>query len=530
MSFIKPTIYLIKEDVKSGSEIFKVKNLSSDIKDNFTVFYRKSKRNIPDWAYFLNETFDVSTQNFKNSSSYAVLTITVSGRIFAIPLGMGVHLLDMTKIEYNFGLRAAINSIPKNEIRQIDTTKPELNSQKTKKLASLGTTPEGFEINKEKDILRGIVGKISSNLELGDSLDGKDSLRLFKNVESLLELEKILKKIHTQYLSKHYQKDYPWLDNISLIRDRALKEKLDKLLVQELKKGSLEELHFIPPVFFGEDVVNKDFVFSTGDRSRLSLKEKYGMPSMIDWKKDIGKEERKKISLENLDNYKVHTLGENGKENSWLLHRCLAWETAIQEEKFILSEGSWYEISPSFYKEVSDYFASCVADNNFPTPSKTKIKESDYNKEICDASKNERHLFDLGHELAKKRGLGKDNNEVCDVYDSKNRTFIHVKMGKSSSTLSHLLAQGSYSGVILKQEEKILSQFNKHLGDLGLDPLQLPYTPNSYTIMYVSVIGATQKKEIPFFSKVTFYNMVRKSLNFAGYKCIFSFVLLPSNV
>ncbi|CAM3647722.1 DUF6119 family protein [Sphingobacterium prati] len=249
MSTIKPTIYLVKEELKNPKDIFKVSYLQTVVKDDFVVYYKKSNKNTPEWAYFLNEQFEVSIKNFENSSSFAVLTMVVKERLFAIPLGMGIHLLDMTKMEYNFGLRAAINGIPKTEIRQIDTTKPDLDSQKTRKIAVKGTTPEDFEINKEKDILRGIVGKISADLNLGEVLEGRDSLRVTKGTDSLLKLAGIVKVAYKLYQSTAYQKDYKWIDNMALVRDKSKIEALQKLLAKELKSGKLNELYFIPPVF-----------------------------------------------------------------------------------------------------------------------------------------------------------------------------------------------------------------------------------------------------------------------------------------
>ncbi|WP_313184166.1 DUF6119 family protein [Sphingobacterium siyangense] len=526
MSTIKPTIYLVKEDVKDPKDIFKVSRLQKVEKNGFVVYYKKSNKNTPDWAYFLNEQFDVNTSNFENSSSFAVLTIVEKGRLFAIPLGMGIHLLDMTKIEYNFGLRAAINGIPKTEIRQIDTTKPDLDSQKTRKAAVKGTTPEDFEINKEKDILRGIVGKIPADLNLGEVVEGRDSLRVTKATDSLLKLASTVKGAYKLYQSTTYKKDYPWIDNMALLRDKSKIEALQKLLAKELKSGKLDELYFIPPVFFGDDLESLGFKFSTGDRTRISGKELYVMPSMIDWKDEIGKEERKKITFENIDSFKVHEIKEGDKERSWPLYRCLSWETTYNGQKYIFSEGSWYEISTSFYEEVNGYFNARVVGNTFPTPSKSKIKESDYNKELSE-SLAQGHLFDLGHEDSRKRSLGKDRNEACDVFDANTNTFIHVKIGKSSSNLSHLFAQGGYSGIILKQEDKILDEFNKHITADNGTPLKKPFYPSDYTVLFVSVIGKRQKKDIPFFSKVTFYNIVRKSLDFGGYKCGFTYVVLP---
>lgn len=313
---------------------------------------------------------------------------------------------------------------------------------------------------------------------------------------------------------------------MALVRDKSKIEALQRLLAKELKSGSLDEIYFIPSVFFGEDLESRGFKFSTGDRTRLSGKKAYEMPSMTDWKEEVGEETRKKITIENLDNFKVHEIKEGDKERSWFLHRCLSWETLYNDQKYILSEGSWYEISTSFYNEVNEYFNARIVANNFPVPSKSKIKESDYNKELSD-SLAKGHLFDLGHVDAKERSLGKDRNEACDVFDASTNSFIHVKVGKSSSNLSHLFAQGGYSGVILKQDEKILDEFNKHLVTDNGVALPKPYIPNDYTVLFVSIIGKRQKKDIPFFSKVTFYNIVRKSLDYGGYKCGFTYVVLP---
>ncbi|CAM3647838.1 DUF6119 domain-containing protein [Sphingobacterium prati] len=250
------------------------------------------------------------------------------------------------------------------------------------------------------------------------------------------------------------------------------------------------------------------------------------MPSMIDWKKEIGKDERKKITFENLDSFKVHEIKEGDRERSWPLYRCLSWETFYNGHKYILSEGSWYEISISFYDEVNGYFNARVVANTFPAPSKSKIKESDYNKELSEGLA-QGHLFDLGHNDSRGRSLGKDRNEACDVFDASTNTFIHVKIGKSSSNLSHLFAQGGYSGIILKQDEKILDEFNQHLVAANGVAIPKPYNAANYTVLFVSVIGKRQKKDIPFFSKVTFYNIVRKSLDFGGYNCRFTYVVLP---
>lgn len=528
MTSIKPTIYLLKEDVLDPKKLFK-QRLRSEEKDGCTLYYKASGGNSPDWSDFVVDSFQLNSNPFRNSSSYAVVVIKIENRYFAIPFGMGIHLIDTTKIEYNFGLRTAINAIPKNEIRQLDTTKPELKSQKTKRLSAVGTTPEDFEINKEREILRGIVGKLPENLDLGNTFEGRDSLRTGKAISSLVDLKKYVGKIYELYQKDTYKQEYPWIDNISLVRDKKLEIELLKFLSKELKSGKLDEVYLIPPVFFGEDTEINGFAFTTGDGTHLDKKVVFEMPSIMDWKASIG-DERKKIAFDTLDSFRLHEIKEGGKGRVWLLERSLSWEVDFKGNRYILSEGSWYEISPNFYALINDYFQNRVIDASkiLPNPTKNKIKESEYNKEICDTLKDH-YLFDLGHKDAKLKYIGKDKNEVCDVYDGSTNTFIHVKMGKSSSSLSHLFQQGNFSGITLKQNENLLKQFVEHLKNYKYRDIKKfkSYVPSNYTILFISVVEGGKKQDIPFFSKVTFYHTVSNSLELAGYECKFGYVALP---
>lgn len=528
MGTIKPTIFLVKEDVKDIKKLFTKRLQSKEVEEGI-IFFQRSSTKKPEWADFVLENFELDSNPFKNSSSYAAIIVPVEDRIFIIPLGMGIHLLDQTKIHYNFGLRTALNAIPKNEIRQLDTTKPELKSQKTKRLAAVGTTPENFEINKDKEILRGIVGKLPEKLDLGSSFEGKDSLRANISLGSLKDLKSYLKKIYKLYQKDTYKVHYPWIDNISLVRDKKVEEELLKLLTKELRSGKLTDVYIIPPIFFSEDSEITGFKFSTGDGTRLEKKELFEMPSIQDWKGSIATE-RKNITAETVINFKIHEIRTDRVGRSWPLIRALAFETMLNGTKYILSEGSWYEISIDFYTLINDYFNSKVIDVSklLPSPTKNPIKESEYNKEICKALKG-RFLFDLGHKDAKLKSIGKDGNEVCDVYDTTTNTFIHVKMGKSSSSLSHLFQQGNFSGIALKQEEKLLDQFLGYLAHDGFasTATMKPLQPHLYNILFLAVVGKGKKHDIPFFSKVTFYNVTSKSLEYAGYNTKFAYVCLP---
>ncbi len=122
---IKPTVYLIKDGVTDPDQILKdASPLKKTSGHGLIVYYKDSVPQPPKWLPFLASHFKVEEKTFANSSAYAVIVAKVNERYLAVPLGMGVHLLNMAKIEYNFGLKVAINCIPKDELRQMDLTTP----------------------------------------------------------------------------------------------------------------------------------------------------------------------------------------------------------------------------------------------------------------------------------------------------------------------------------------------------------------------------------------------------------------------
>lgn len=528
MTAIKPTIYLVKNSITNPAKLIREgRSVSKEGTGDVTVFYEKSHTYTPEWAHFLFENFNVATKHFNNASARALIVIKlpVAQRMVVIPLGGGHHLLDFAKLEYNFGLRTALNCIPKTLIRQIDTTTPEANSQKTKKQAARNTTPEEFGVNKQKDILRGITGKLNEKLGLGTSVDGKDGLRITASAENQQQLIALCEKALGYFVLDNYKKDYGWIDNIALVRDQPLIDSLDTQLAGALKKKKFTNMFFVPPEYYEVVFDFKGFVFSSGDRSRLSKKDALEMPDMDDWAAAIG-DRLDDLTKDNLEKYRVLLLDEDEKPaHTWPLQRCLYWEIKSGKKQYLLSEGSWYSVADNFYSEVNTFYEARVKKRKeLPPGPKGKIRESDYNFSL--SSDPDRYLFDLGHATATKKSF-MDGNEICDVYDKKTKTFYHAKIGKTSPLLGHLFRQGAFSGEALRREPAACQKFRDHLTADGCPPNEIadPFDPRDYQIVFVLILGKTQKKNIPFFSKVSFRDAAQGTLELIGYKpCEIAFV------
>ncbi|WP_342087115.1 DUF6119 family protein [Dyadobacter sp. OTU695] len=528
-SGIKPTVYLLKSEVGSPADVFKDSSrLRSKESHGVSLFYKNSPTHPPKWAPFLSDNFEVDQGNFKNASAYAAIVMKVDNRFFVIPLGMGVHLVDMTKIEYNFGLKIAINCIPKDEIRQMDLTTPEANSQKTKKQAVRSSTTEEFGVNKQKDILRGVVGKLPENHVFGERIEGKDSVRTSKTISSVEDLQNLCSRLLLESNKDSYKTDFPWIDNMAIINDPTVLENLYSDLVAAIKNNTTDNISLSAPEFVDNLYDYEGFVF-TGNGKRRSGKDAYPFPTIENVIGEIGTEGINDLGRDAL--FKTHKVclrdADGNYHFNWPLYRCLNWEIEKDGSKFILSEGHWYRIESNFYNQVTQYFNSHFQSNlGLPLVPADIKRESDYNAHACETNPDN-FLFDLGHPSARTKFFGQDKNEFCDIFDSSGKRFVHVKPGKNSPDISHLLRQGVFSGRSLKLTPETASTLVQHLNDYGCAPgiISLPFSPNEYKVVFALILESNQRLDIPFFSKASFMDASQFSLEIIGYEVQFGYLI-----
>jgi uncharacterized protein (TIGR04141 family) len=82
----------------------------------------------------------------------------VEDRWFAISFGGGYQKLEPGAIEHDFGLRVVINTVDHNKLRSADVRTPDDNSTTTRTQASRHSSQEVFEIDPERDLVRGLEG------------------------------------------------------------------------------------------------------------------------------------------------------------------------------------------------------------------------------------------------------------------------------------------------------------------------------------------------------------------------------------
>jgi uncharacterized protein (TIGR04141 family) len=341
-------------------------------------------------------------------------------------------------------------------------------------------------------------------------------------------LKELCKLLLETSRSTHYRTDYPWIDNMAIIADPVMIESLYADLIAAIKGSKFDNMFIAAPEFIDNLYEYDGFVF-TGDRKRRKNKEAHSFPTMTDLARDLGEEFIAGLDYAALSkSWRVCLRDTEGNAPfGWPLSRCIVWETEKDGCKYVLSEGDWYKIDTKFYQDVRKFFDDHVHDIGLPALSSGSIRESEYNAAVC-ASVKGMYLFDLGHKTAKLKYITKDKNEICDIFDAPKKRFIHVKVGKSSSDISHLLRQGVFSGQALKLDSEALEAFRGHLKKDGCaeGTISMPYNPNDYEIVFAVILDEKQDKDIPFFSKVSFWDAARQTLEMMGYTCRFGFIAL----
>ncbi len=99
--------------------------------------------------------------------------------------------------------------------------------------------------------------------------------------------------------------------------------------------------------------------------------------------------------------------------------------------------------------------------------------------------------------------------EFCDLIKD-STSLIHVKYYRSSSTLSHLFAQGYVAAEAFVRDEDFRVKLNGKLpkGTRLSKPQKRP-DASSYKVIYAIATTKSLPTELPFFSKVTLRNAVR---------------------
>ena len=484
----------------------------------------------PKWAKFLDLTGDEKAK-LNNSTAYGILFVQASARWFAVSFGLGHVKFDPDAFEQDFGLRVVLNTVDPDKLRSADIRTPDENTTSRRTQTARRSDQTAFSIDIERDIVRGLAGE-PKDVTFATRVAGSDGLTLTK-VMGVSDLPQVCSKAFAAFGKTDYKANFAWIDQIKHIRDKAMIDQLDGVLVAALNSSLAtaipDTLHLAYPVIYDPEKA-RHIRYKGFNSSNIHTDLEIG-----GYVADLKEKTLPVYLTEHLSDHKVHECNDEGKDDGqyWRIKECLVFETDLNGEKYVLSGDRWYRIDKNLATEVESFFA-LITQYSMPSAVANDNEES-YNSRVAAGGHK---LLCLDRKLVKPTGASYPI-EVCDFL-SDQRALIHVKDQTSSSRLSHLFNQGTVSARVLKVDATFRDEVRNRIAEqetaLTLTGYRAliadsgsAYHEADYLVVYaVLCSGAgTGANRLPFFSLVTF-RQAANELRALGYKCAFAWIAKPA--
>jgi uncharacterized protein (TIGR04141 family) len=504
------TVFLIKEGVTRSDALREAPGRGYEVPalvaGQDSLFVRTTSPHPPRWVDFLAPHIvgDQLTE-IVNASSGAVLLLDCSNRLFALTFGQGRHLLEASAYEPDFGLRVVLNTVAPDQIKSVDSRTIDELTLHTRRDVSRDANLAAFGLDVTRDLVRAVTGT-PQDKTLAHRLTGADALAL-QTREKLPGLSSLCGRLLTAYQATDYQANFEFIDHLRPERERA--PTLNELLVSTIRARDLDDLHLaIPETIDWIDI--SGFRFST-QPDDVELEPDPRISTYLD---SLGGED---ISLETLRADRVTPIrtSDDAPLPGYPVYRCTVYEVELEGHLYVLSAGEWYRVSLDFKERVHTFANTLPRPTVTLPPAEPGTDEDAYNIRAANAL----DALCLDNKFVYEAGT--DKMEICDVL-TRNGGLIHVKHRGSSSTLSHLFAQGVNCAERLLQDE----EFRAKASDVAkaedpafedVLPRERP-TPANHEITFAVITRSTRTTPftLPFFSLVSLQTAARR-LQTLGY-------------
>ncbi|WP_373808475.1 DUF6119 family protein [Streptococcus ferus] len=387
-----------------------------------------------------------------NKSNKAVMMLKYRNKIFSFIYGYGRTMLKSSTIVKNFGLRTAINLISDENIKSLSTLNISDDYVDVQRQALNFVSQNSMPINTNSEILKSISGRASKQSQFS-SISGSDNILFSASSES--SIQAVLDDLIGAYESKSYkEKGFEWIDYIQAVKENNIIFELDKKLIETIGNSELDKISICLNRIIEHGIIGGYFI--KGMRQELIFENFYDeIPTkgFVDYIIQTNDKKIAKLKASLLYFWNIET---GRPEKIANIYDCILFETDYEGERYFINNGDWFRIESDYFNRILEKIelipkSSIVAPPYKPTSGERKYDEGIYNEEFAEQGEDVYSLFDK-HNF---RGTqwGRSKVEPADII-SRNGQFVHVKKGGSSSTLSHLFAQGLVSSQLLKNEQE----------------------------------------------------------------------------
>lgn len=388
-------------------------------------------------------------------SKGALVFLPVAGRTFALSFGHVAHNLKDSSYEYDFGLRVTLNCVDPRKLKNTDTLEPGA-ARRQKTQVSIDSDLTYFDFDRDSKILKSLTGKAKAEYkDLMKHATGASNLRISSPVAAG-QLPELCRRLRDLYEDETYRTTFPDIQNITPVRDPALVEKLNGVLLASLRAGSGDLYLAVPAIL---DYTESLYVMFGGVGASLIYDEVFlGRYYEYLASHDVD------LATLTVDDLKTHSLkvtDENGDvRNRYSIFRSLIFDAVLDGDgdAYHLVEGDWYRVARSYVERLAarlDPYCSDLA-----LPSYNHEGEGAYNKAVADGD-----ATFLCLDTTDISPSGQSQVEPCDLYSVRDgdAVFQHVKVSTFSADLSHLFNQGTNAIELLKAEEEARQKLRERI-------------------------------------------------------------------
>lgn len=243
------TIHLLKPDkVASFDDAMKkggqdTRPLAAPLDGEFIPI--PSQPGEPPWVDTIRSVLqNPSGLTLDSQSPAGLLVVRRSGNTFVLSFGHAWQKLQPQWVEPDFGLRVALNAIPRNKLIEIRAEQVFARRHIASERAPRASFIEEFGVDFDRDFLGALEG-IPTNKDLGSHIRGGTNLRLQLPISRLVgTLDRSIRLFH----STSYKQRWPEIGNVNPVRDPSTIAGLESQLDAELASGqALKRLVLFTP-------------------------------------------------------------------------------------------------------------------------------------------------------------------------------------------------------------------------------------------------------------------------------------------
>lgn len=522
--FLHKNVSDFQECIKESSinKVTKYNIDSEKIGLNGYIYIHEKTENFPPWKEQLEkiaEDGDIEIE--ANISNKAVVVVKYEENYFSLAYGRGKSIIDDDKIVRNFGLKVSANLIEPNKIKSLNSFSIGEAIILNNKQASILSSQDQMQVDREKEILKSIAGSPKDS-SIAKFLHGSDSLNIIVNYD-ITKLKDLIEHYYDAYKENHYKDNgFEWIDNIKNVKNKETKKELNKKLVTAIDLGEFNNIVVSPNEIIDWGDAEKYIVNGIGEYNEFSIYD----TSFQRYFKYIKKRSDDKI-IDKLkrDKIKVKYALNEEEIDVASMYKCIIFETIIEDRKFVLCLGEWYEVDERYYNNIKEKVGNISISSISLPPFKKGEREEDYNERV---SKENTEYVLMDQKNYQPKEYGKSKIEICDLFTSNNE-LVHVKIAKGSSSFSNLFAQGLVSAKILANDNNVIDFINEFINKKNtFATLNSNKTNANFEIVYAIIDSRNKNIDeiIPFFSMI---NLVQVAENLSSMGYNFSITRIPVN-